>query len=54
MVERYLSSMSWPVRASLLRAEAVSAGIEGWLSAGDPPYLGGIAASAVVPRAERS
>src|SRR5256885_14115004 len=41
----YLSSMSWPVRASLARAESVSSAIDGFIDPGDPPYLGGIAAS---------
>jgi hypothetical protein len=37
--------MSWPVRASLARAESVSSAIDGFIDPGDPPYLGGIAAS---------
>src|SRR5438105_10438773 len=41
----YLSSMSWPVRASLARAESVGSAIGGFIDPGDPPYLGGIAAS---------
>jgi hypothetical protein len=40
----YFSSMSWPVRASALRAYSASSAIEGWVTVGDPPFLGGIAA----------
>jgi hypothetical protein len=42
-LQRYLASMSWPVRASVLRAQSASDGIDGWFARGDPPYLGGIA-----------
>jgi hypothetical protein len=42
-LQRYLSSMSWPVRASVLRTSAVTTAIDGWLTIGDPPFLGGIA-----------
>jgi hypothetical protein len=38
----YLSGMSWPVRAALLRAGKVSAAIHGALTAGDPPFFGGV------------
>jgi hypothetical protein len=41
----YLSSMSWPVRASLGRAESLGSAIDGFVSPGDTPYLGAIAAS---------
>lgn len=44
-LQRYLSAMSWPVRASLLRARSVSSGIEGFIFPGDTPILGGIANS---------
>ena len=44
-LQQYLSSMSWPVRASILRARSVSDRIDGWIADGDPPFLGGIAAS---------
>jgi hypothetical protein len=40
---KYLSSASWPVRASSLRVHTVADRINGWLVQGDPPYLGGIA-----------
>jgi hypothetical protein len=42
-LQRYLSSMSWPVRASVLRARSVSQAIDGWIGHGDPPFLGQIA-----------
>jgi hypothetical protein len=42
-LQRYLSSMSWPVRASGSRALTLLSGIDGWFSVGDPPYLGQIA-----------
>src|SRR3954447_26803022 len=35
----YLSSMSWPVRASLARAVSVGWDIDGFISPGDPPFL---------------
>src|SRR4051812_34177911 len=41
-LRHYLSSMSWPVRASVLRAGSVSSAIDGWITAGDPPFLGEI------------
>jgi hypothetical protein len=44
-LEHYLSSMSWPVRASVLRARSATAAIDGWLNIGDPPFLGEIAAN---------
>jgi hypothetical protein len=46
--------MSWPMRASLLRADTVADRIDGWLIHGDPPYLGGIAASCQSLRAVES
>jgi hypothetical protein len=36
---RYLAGMSWPLRASLLRAESVSRAIDGVVVYGDPPFL---------------
>ena len=42
---KYLSSASWPVRASSLRVHTVADRINGWLARGDPPYLGGVAAA---------
>jgi hypothetical protein len=39
----YVSSASWPVRASALRVHTVADRIDGWLNQGDPPYLGQIA-----------
>jgi hypothetical protein len=41
-LERYLSAMSWPVRASLLRARAVRDSIDGFIDPGDPPFLRGV------------
>jgi hypothetical protein len=38
-LKHYLSAMSWPVRASLLRAQFVTASIDGFLDPGDPPFL---------------
>jgi hypothetical protein len=42
-LEHYLSEMSWPVRASVGRSASLRAALDGFLSIGDPPYLGGIA-----------
>jgi hypothetical protein len=42
-LQRYLSSMSWPMRASLLRANSVTDRIDSWIMADDPPGLGQIA-----------
>jgi len=42
-LKHYLSAMSWPVRASLGRAQWVSTSISGFLLYGDPPFLGQIA-----------
>ena len=42
-LEPYLSSMSWPTRAALLRTRTLIGAIDGWLAQGDPPYLGQIA-----------
>jgi hypothetical protein len=42
-LQAYLASMSWPVRASALRTRAATSAIEGWLTQGDPPFLGGVA-----------
>src|SRR2546423_7021941 len=44
-LQRYLSSMSWPMRASFLRARAVTDRIDGWIASGDPPGLGQVALS---------
>ena len=42
---KYLSSASWPVRASSMRVHTVADRINLWLAHGDPPYLGEIAAA---------
>jgi len=42
-LQRYLASMSWPVRASVLRAGSTRGAIDDWLTIGDPPFLGQIA-----------
>jgi hypothetical protein len=42
-LERYLASMSWPMRGSVLRARTLSNAIDDWIAHGEPPYLGGIA-----------
>jgi hypothetical protein len=42
-LQKYLASMSWPVRTAVLRVEAETAWINGWIAIGDPPFLGGIA-----------
>jgi len=42
-LNRYLSEMSRPVGQSLLHADAVMSAITGWVRAGDPPFLQGIA-----------
>jgi len=39
----YLAAMSWPVRASELRAQSVSQAANDWNAYGDPPFLGQIA-----------
>jgi hypothetical protein len=36
-LQGYLSSMSWPIRASLLRAGSITSGIDSSFAAGDPP-----------------
>jgi hypothetical protein len=38
--DRYLAGMSWPLRASVLRAMSASRAIDGVLTYGDPPFLG--------------
>lgn len=40
----YLSSMSWPMRASVGRVQGVTAAIDGVITAGDPPFTRGVAA----------
>ena len=42
-LRHYLAAMSWPMRASVGRAVPVRDAIGGFITAGDPPYLGGIA-----------
>jgi len=42
-LQRYLASMSWPVRASILRVETLTGAIDNWVAQGDPPFLGEIA-----------
>jgi len=37
--------MSWPMRASVGRSVSLRASLDGFLSVGDPPFLGGIAAA---------
>ena len=39
-LERYLATMSWPLRASTARAVKISDAIRGAVSPGDPPFLG--------------
>jgi hypothetical protein len=43
-LKAYLSSAHWPIRTSWLRARFVSRSIDGWVTYGDPPFLGQIAA----------
>jgi hypothetical protein len=42
-LDRYLSGMSWPLRASVLRAMSASRAIDGVVTYGDPPFLGQVA-----------
>jgi hypothetical protein len=42
---KYVSGMSWPVQASTLRAHKVHEAVEGFSVAGDPPFLGQVAAN---------
>src|SRR5262249_40497732 len=44
-LQTYLSSMSWPVRASAWRAHYAAEAIDRFVSPGDPPFLGQVAAS---------
>ena len=44
-LRHYMSGMSWPVRASVLRSNTAGVAIRGWLGPGDPPFLGEIAAA---------
>lgn len=43
-LRQYLSSMAWPTRASVARAHSVNAAIDGVITAGDPPFMRGVAA----------
>jgi hypothetical protein len=43
VLQHYLSAMSWPVRASLGRAKAVTTAIDGFITEGDPPFIRQIA-----------
>jgi hypothetical protein len=42
-LQRSLSSMSWPLRASVLRVCTLTGAVDDWLAHGDWPYLGEIA-----------